>query len=330
MIEVTATTPGGTARESFAVTDSPLMGWDLTEAMVGPRVPLTVTGATFTTSYDGQVIEGLEIRDRITVLHSNVTIRDCRVRMTTPRADYHVHIPTGARGTLIEFCELWQDYPTLVPCSKVPSCNAMHGVGRGTTPPVYANGWTNGYWTLRRSMVRDVSRGPLMGSGCVVENNMIMAVQRSDHAYDDGSSEGVHRSALGASFGGVGCVVRGNRIVSRMPNCSSAQSIYTNGNVARDWLIEGNYYDGGSSTLHFGSSGNVTSGIVVRNNRWGNERYPSLNPGTPMGNRPAAAFNPANPGNEWHPSNTWLAALQPDDPAGHEAGETVMPGWVNV
>lgn len=321
-----------------------IMGWDLTYEMVGPRVPLTVTGTTFTTSYDGQVIEGLEVRDRINVNHNDVTIRDCRVRMTTYNVDYHIYINSAARNTVIEYCELVQDYPTRIACTGVPNgtlCWAgtplptpTHGRGRKNTPGVYSPGWTNGYWTLRWSYVKDVSRGPLLGSHCTVENNIIEAIERSDHAYDAPSdlTAGVHRSGLGCSFGGTDNVVRNNRIVTRMPNSSAAHSLYEDVNRIDRWTIENNYYDGGSFTLRTGE-GDATaqSYIVVKNNRWGSEYYPAGHPDRPMGNfGPAAFWQPTSTGNEWHSTNAWLGAVEPLDPYGHDDGEVVQQSWVNV
>lgn len=245
----------------------------------GPRVPLTPSGAV-TTSADGQVIEGLDVATRIRIQHSNVTVRDCRVRADGPDGVYPIHVrkhpATGVVPTnvLIEHVEI----------------AGQPGVGLGP-PAVYS---AQGNWTLRHADIHDVGSGPRLASNCTVEHSWMHSTPTTDPTE--------HKSGVGCN-GGAHNVVRNNVIECDATGCSGALVLYGDFAPIDDVLVEGNLLNTtGSYTVYAGSVSSKPfpdgSNIRFIGNRFGRKFHPT-------GGRhgPVASWEPGR-GNEWS-GNVW-------------------------
>ena len=203
----------------------PAPGWEAVAATApgdwptpdstGPRIPISALtkSGSITTSFDGQVIEGVDVDGQIVVVHDDVTIRDSRIRYD----NYGIYLPkkadgTCTTGTVIEYVEL---DGSLTSDQAAPaydsgcewSLNAVHLHNAGSAIRTYGN------TTITNSYLVNDTYGP------------------SD----------AHREAV--LVRGSNHVIRNNVLICDVPQggCSAALAVYGYPYPATNVLVEGNW-----------------------------------------------------------------------------------------
>lgn len=248
----------------------------------GPRYECTSTHTgNFTTSSDGQVVEGICIDGSLRINHNNVTVRDVKIA------------PTSARLYLLDIGRNMEVCPTnlLVEYTEVDNS----GVGNLDWGVYQRCKGDTGLHTFDHLKVHNIGRGMLIEGGIVITNSYI---------YSNYTTPEAHRTAL-SSHGGDGYVVQNNTFICVNTGCSSALNMYSDYAPVTNYLMEENVLAGGSICLRAGSShtyGEFTENIKIFNNRFSTVYAPEC------GTLQAFAFFDAdNPGNErsgnvWHES----------------------------
>jgi hypothetical protein len=186
----------------------------------GPRVPISTLSASeaVVSEADGQVIEQLDVRSRVKVVHDDVTVRDVRITFDVKRTgSYALEVDTKKDGTcptgvVLEHIEIVGDTDGLPDNAK-----AVYGA----CP-----------FTLRNSNIHDVGSGVRITNGARIEGNYI-------HANHWIPGSGSHRSGVGLN-GGSDNVIIGNSIDCEGEGCSGALVLYGDFAQVRDVLIQGN------------------------------------------------------------------------------------------
>jgi hypothetical protein len=172
---------------------------------------MTVHQGDFQTSFDGQVVEYLDIRGNLRILHNNVTVRDTRVMMThTYGLDIRPNNGVCPSGTRFEYVE-------------VDGRNALD-----VHVAVYGEDCS---WTLDHARVHNVG-----GGIHVVRNNTVM----NSYVYSSrGETADIHRNAI-QHHGGYGNKIINNTLYCEGNGCSSAVALYGEVAPVQDILIEHN------------------------------------------------------------------------------------------
>jgi hypothetical protein len=261
-----------------------------TSLTTGPRVDvgdLRPSGPVVT-SRNGQVIERLDVRTQIVVQHSDVVIRDVRIRYdSAERFVYPIHVRPRCdscappENVLIEYVEIAGE----------------PGVNLGN-PAVFGR---EGNWTLRFAEIHGIGSGPRLTSNTAVEYSYV-------HSMPDTDPE-EHKSAVGTN-GGSGNRVIGSRLECAVSGCSAALAMYGDFTEVRDVLVEGNLFNTSGSYCVYGGSleGKAhPEGTEIRfvDNVFGREYQPDCGIYGPV-----TAFDPTAEGNLWE-GNTWAATGEP-------------------
>jgi hypothetical protein len=180
----------------------------------GPRVAysqMTVHQGDLQTAYDGQVIEKMDIRGNLRILHDNVIVRDTRVMMThTYGLDARPMNGVCPTGTLYEYVE-------------VDGRNAAD-----VHVPVYGE---NCAWTLDHARVHNVGAAIHVVRNNTVSNSYIYSSR--------GETVDIHRNAI-QHHGGYGNNIVNNTLYCEGNGCSSALALYGEVAAVQDILIEHN------------------------------------------------------------------------------------------
>jgi hypothetical protein len=191
-----------------------------------PGITRTASGS-ITTSFDGQVIENLNITGRIGVAHANVIIRN--VRITNPGGVAVSNISCGSR------------------CRYTLEDSELDGTGN--TSGASALDYTS--FTIRRCNIHHFGEGPGAGSNTVMEDNYL-------HDFTSFISQGAHQDGIQIEFG-ANNVIRHNRILMNV-NGGNAAIVIGNQSGNQGNLVEQNLVAGGGFTLYAGGS------MILRNN----------------------------------------------------------------
>ncbi|MGI5950233.1 MAG: hypothetical protein ACOX61_00070 [Brooklawnia sp.] len=272
------TSPSGSGAAPSSATASP-----------PPERGITVVDSELTASErltsesEGQVIELLEIRGGIRIVHDNVTVRNVRILHESARqGEYAVLIAHKDDGqcpasVVVENIEVIGDREVLAPGTK-----AVYG----RCP-----------FTLRSSIVHHAASGVRITDNTTIENNDILA----DHwvAGDD-----AHRSGIGLN-GGAHNVIRGNTIVCEGEGCSAALSMYGDFAQVDDVLVEGNTLATNGSYCVYGGSLTskpypVAQDVRIINNTFSRQFFPTCGRYGPV----AGVTSGGGPGFMWE-GNTW-------------------------
>jgi hypothetical protein len=254
-----------------------------------PGITRTNSGS-ITTSSNGQVIQNLNVTGKITVQHSNVSILNVKVTVTSNQgpAISNIGAGPGITGLLIQDVEI------------DGSANAGTSA-QGASAIDFYN------YTVRRVNIHDFGEGP----GC--DSNSLI-VDSYFHDFIDASASGAHQDGIQCE-GGDGVTVRHNTIIGlyRVSGNGFTNAPITFGGDTFNDIAEYNLLGGGNKSIYTGPGTNSTTGYY-RHNRFTTVLYP-------------AAFNgvygsgPTYPGN-WPNSfahlpcdNVWYDGAQQGQPA---------------
>jgi hypothetical protein len=228
----------------------------------GPTGSLTPSGS-IVTSANGQVIQNLDINGEIRVNHSNVVIRNVRIRSNGGNAIYL----NGVSNLLVEDCEL-------------------DGQNRNSEAAIGEHNYT-----MRRCEIHNFGEGPRINGNVTLEDNYI-------HSFADFNHEGAHQDCI-QQTSGYNVVIRHNTCLMDVESGNAALMIgsFEGGNV----LVENNLFAGGGYTVYGGSavgwSPNYTN-VTIRNNRFSTMYFPRSGFHGPITNISEAAVS----GNVYHES----------------------------
>jgi hypothetical protein len=206
----------------------------------------------------GAVVDGRLISGPVVIEADNVRIRRSLIRTS---ARYAIRVMPGFGGLVVEDTEI---------------------DGLGQSGPAVASG---GY-TLRRVDIHDVTEGPRVGTGSVIESSYIHDLVRCS---------GCHIDAL-QSTGGSNIVIRGNNLQAyNAATDDPMNAAYQFGEEfapLRNVLVEGNLLNGGNYTVNGGGGGTTDAQVVFRDNVFQrNFRY--------------GAISSLGPGVDFDESNVW-------------------------
>lgn len=243
------------------------------------------------TTENGQVIEGLDVQSQIVVRHSDVVVRDVRIRFDGDRDGvYPIHITPRCDGcpaptnVLIEYVEIAGE----------------PGVALGP-PAVFG---PQGNWTLRHADIHGIGSGPRLTTNTAVEYSYVHDIPNTDPEE--------HKSAVGLN-GGTGNRVVGNRLECAVPGCSAALAMYGDFSPVEDVLVEGNLFNTSGSYCVYGGSVEgkpypVGADIRILNNHFGREHHEQCGIYGPV-----AAWDGSVEGNLWE-GNVWADTGEPVEP----------------
>lgn len=257
----------------------------LSPKTTGPRVPTSQLrpSEALVSERDGQVIERLDVRTRIKVIHDRVTIRDVRITFDVKETgSYAIHVATKKDGRC----------PTGVLIHHVEVVGATDGLPDNAKAVYGACPFT-----LRNSTIHDVGSGIRITNGATIEGNYIYA----NHSVP---GSGSHRSGLGLN-GGSSNVIVGNSIDCEGTGCSGALVLYGDFAPVQDVLVKGNLFNTtGSYCTYAGSLGSKkfpqANGVRYVGNFFGRKYSPSCGRYGPVAGRDSTA-----PGYVWR-DNVWM------------------------
>lgn len=189
----------------------------------GPRVPPSQLNPSeaIVSQRAGQVIERLDVKTRIKIIHDDVIVRDVRITFDVKQTgSYALQVDTKKDGTC----------PTGVMLEYVEVVGHTEGLP-DNAKAVYGEC----PFTLRNSTIHNVGTGARITNGTTIEGNYI-------HANHSVPGSGSHRSGIGLN-GGSGNVIDGNSIDCEGPGCSGALVLYGDFAQVRDVLIQGNLFN---------------------------------------------------------------------------------------
>jgi hypothetical protein len=189
----------------------------------------------------GTVIDGLDIKGCVSVRANNVVIKNSRITC----ADTGGAVKMNDTNTNF----LMQD-------SEID--------GRGI-----ANASSGNNLTMLRTEMHNLLDGPRIGSNVRYEANWIHDLVRTGDSHNDGFQ----------TTGATDVVLRGNSVQAYSfdvndPHNSAIMMGTEVGPALSNWIVEGNYFDGGAVMINMRSDTSVTGTLTFRNNQFGpNSRY---------------------------------------------------------
>jgi hypothetical protein len=230
----------------------------------GPSGALSPSGS-ISTSANGQVIQNLDITGTISVNHSNVVIRNIRIRQPGGEA---ISIDPSTSGTVVEDCEL-------------------DGTGDTRSDPAIAYA----RYTIRRCDIHHFGEGPRANGDTVIEDNYI-------HDFVDYSSIDAHQDGIQVVCNN-NIVIRHNTILMNTENANAAIMVGTAQGTVDNVVIRDNLMAGGGYTVYGGSaegySPNATR-VQITNNRISTQYMPRGGYYGPFTN----TYQVTMYGNVWH------------------------------
>jgi len=192
---------------------------------VSPVSALTPSGS-FSTSSDGQVIEGLYVTGRITIAHDNVTVRDTKLDLT---GNYALHVPTRSDGSC----------PVGTVFENVEIDGAL---GDETYTPVYGEGCG---FVLSKAYIHNTGQSVKIMGGATVQDSFIIT--------SEAGPSGAHRNAIEAR-GNDNNILRNYLVCSADTGCSSALAIYNDVKAVSDVFVQGNFLAANAGYCVYGGS----------------------------------------------------------------------------
>jgi len=238
-------------------------GTEVDETNTGTSGTLTPS-AGFSTSSDSQVIEDLDITGTITVLHDDVTIRNCKITSSGIRG---IDCSNGTTGTIIEDCEL---------------------IGTGTDSRI---GIFGSEFTVSRCNISEYrTQIKFVNSNVVIEESYL-----HDNHHNDGS----HQTCVSTDGPASAIIIRKNHMDSGTdPGNSAALSIYGSNGQPDDILVEDNFFNNNGSYCTYGGSVSTKefqgTNITYQRNAFGRKYNEFCGISGPV-----ASFNPNGEGNLW-------------------------------
>lgn len=201
-----------------------------------PRTSLTPRSG-FATTANGQVIEGLDITGDITVLHSNVTIRNCRIQATGLYA-----VSVRASGTRLEDLTLI-GHPT-----AGLACVGIQGAGQ---------------YVMRRCDLSGTMQGLYFDNYCEIYDSYLHDIVYKSGAHCD--------QMLSTQTPPVGVIIKHNTLKLHL----TQTTLCWVGDArvgAYEVLFEDNWLAGSGYSLYAGPG--KGAGVRVLNNKFSTEYYP--------------------------------------------------------
>jgi len=208
-------------------------------AMTGPSKALTTTSSSITITTDGTIIDGYDITGAIIVRANNVTIRDTRIRTTSP---YGIDTDSTVTGLVIDHVSIE---------GLANTCSA------GIDPA--------GSWTLRYSNISGCIDGIKVHSNQLVEWNYVYNL-RTGNLPNGGLA---HNDAMQSTSGNNVIVRHNNLNANWQAGANSTLMMSTNFGTLSNYVFDSNRFNGGQFTVFFrdkvyGSPTNIT----ITNNTW--------------------------------------------------------------
>ena len=260
-------------------------------------VPSTPSTQPISSSFDGQVIENLNINHTaetpnraLTINHNNVTVRNCKLRADGPKNV--IWVETGTIGAVVEHCDLNGGYPYYDTGGSDPNRPANWGnIGIATR----ARG------TFRYNKIRGCRQAIMLNAFSVAEYNHVEDL----HVNGPSVSTSGYRSLSPSTNWNGNTHIRRNYTVS---GTSGGITIYAQGKVARDVLWEENLVFGNGQGFgirggHSGSHRADNHNIVIQDNRF----YDVFGFPTVLGEGTNCAVNISQSGNTFD-RNRWLGS----------------------
>lgn len=241
----------------------------------GPRYTCTSTfNGNFTTSSDGQTIEGMCIHGELRIQHNNVTVRDTTVISGGLYGiDIGYGVSTCPANTLIEYTEV----------DKSPAPGIPWGVYQRCP----------GGQTFDHVKIHHVGRGMMIYGNITV---------RDSYVYSDRTIEGAHRTAI-STHGGDNFTVTGNTFICVNTGCSLSVNMYSDYAPVTNYLLQNNLVAGGSICVRGGQTHNYpddTHDIRILDNRFSTVYHPECGTFQALGQFDATAPGNIRSGNVWH------------------------------
>lgn len=193
---------------------------------------LTVFNGDLTTSSNNQVIDSLDIRGSLIVVHTGVTVTKCKISQWTI---FGVECDSGSSMTMSD-------------------CTIDGGVNPGTCV-------TNSGITLLRCDIKGAENGFDLGSNVDIRDCFIHDLYNSVEAHADGAQ---------INDGADNITIKHNTFLSRGADGSDTTSCIISPQAStgvQNWLIEDNVFAGGAYSLYGPQNGTGTN-IVVRGNKF--------------------------------------------------------------
>ena len=200
-----------------------------------PGTSLSPSGSV-SSSFDGQVIQNLDINGSIQVNHNNVTVRNVRLRNPGGRAITVLN----TTGLVVEDCEI---------------------DGTGNTDGSEAIAHHN--YTMRRCNVHHFGEGPRVNGNVVLEDNYF-------HTFTNFIPQGAHQDCVQITSGN-NITIRHNTCMMNVDGGNAAIMIgsYSGGDI----LVEKNLLGGGGFTAYCGEMNGYTN-VRYLNNRFSTAYFP--------------------------------------------------------
>lgn len=269
-------TPTPTETPTPTPTETPAGEWPTPET-TGPRTSTLTPSGSVTTTADGQVIEGLEITGRLTIRHSNVTVRDVKINGT---------------GTYMLYVD---DLNGVNPSNVLVEYVEIDGSGAAESDiPIYMPG-SDGT-VIDHAYVHDVGRSSRLVNNGTIQNSYIFSSRTG--------SSGSHRGAVGLNGGHDNALI-GNVLKCQGTGCSAAIPNYGDFAPVVNFHIEGNLLATTGSYCAYGGSlaskpYPEASNVDFIGNHFSTEYHPTCGQFGPISGYAAGVRGNDWSGNVWH------------------------------
>jgi hypothetical protein len=234
----------------------------------------TTSGGFVQVTGNGAVLSGLNIPYNVNIKASDVTLKDDKIVVGGGTSSYAVSLRTTVGVTIED--------------STISGQNATTGRAAYGIDDIYAD--STGL-TIENNNITDARTGVELAGGQVTGN----------YIHDFGYVSGDHTNGIFVAGSTMPLVINDNTILNNFSQTDAISlDASASGQPVANKTIENNLLAGGSYTIYGGDSlGNITSDIVVDNNRFGQTYYST---GGQYG--PVAYFASAGIGNVWA-DNYW-------------------------
>ena len=256
----------------------------------GPRYACTSTyTGNFTTTTNGQLIEGICINGSLRIDHDNVIVRDVRIA------------PTSSALYLLDIGRYHQTSGGACPSNLLVEYTEMDNSALGNLDwGIYQRcASPSGNHTFDHVKVQNIGRGINLGRDGDPGGNVVLT---NSYVYAQYTQPLAHRTAV-STHGGSGYNVANNTLICAGQDCSSVLNMYSDYGPVTNYTMEGNVVAGGSICVRAADNddfGYLSHDIKIRNNRF------STVYALYCGDLQALTwYNPAHTGNEltgnvWH------------------------------
>jgi hypothetical protein len=223
-----------------------------TVGTVGPRTHDLVPSGGISSTYDGQVISGLEVTGRVTIRHDNVVVRDTKINGT---GTYMITTSNKDNGQC----------PVNITFEYIEIDGAL---ALENDIPVYS---TCGNMTIDHAYIHNVGRSSRVTNNMTISNSYIYSDRTGD--------SGAHRGAVGNN-GGSNNRLFNNVLKCSGTGCSAAMPMYGDFAPIDGYHIEHNLLATTGSYCTYGGSLDSKpypdgSNIKFINNHFSTEFFPT-------------------------------------------------------